>query len=82
MAKKHSISSDEKSNPVLKEEITSLRGGMLAQAEKIELPSRFEVESHKERPRMIIKDKETGKVTEVPIFAYGEVRKALHDLFK
>lgn len=82
MTKKHIISSDSKLNPVLKEEVTSLRGGMLAQAEKNQLPSRFEVQSHKEFPSMIIRDRKSGNITEVPLFAYGEVRRVLNDLFK
>jgi hypothetical protein len=30
---------------------------------------------------MIIKDTETGRSTIVPLFAYGNVREALNDLF-
>lgn len=81
MTKKHIILSDNELNPILEREIKSLRGGMLSQAEKNELPARFEVQPHKEFPRMIIKDTESGNVTEVPLFAYREVRKVLNDLF-
>jgi hypothetical protein len=79
--KKHSISSDESLNRPLKEDVTTLRGGIVDQAEKVELPSRFAVEPHKDLPRMIITDTETDKSIEVPLFAYGEVRKVLSSLF-
>lgn len=81
MSKKHVISSDKRLNPQLKEEVSSLRGNISEQAEKNELPSRFVVEPHDDLPKMIIKDTITGKTSEVPIFAYGEVRKVLGDLF-
>lgn len=81
MTKKHEIKSDEKLNPQLKEEVTTLRGGILSQAEKNELPSRFSVKSADNSPSMIITDNDTGKQVKVPLFAYGDVRKVLNKLF-
>jgi hypothetical protein len=79
---KHILSSDATMNSALKEEVTSLRGSMVQQAEKTKLPSRFSTKPHPDTPSMFIYDKETGKETLVPLFAYGEVLKALKDLFE
>ena len=75
------ISSDKNCNNVLREEVQGLRGGIKAQAEKHELPAWFEATPHPDRPAMIIEDTMSGKSTIVPLFAYGEVRKVLTDLF-
>lgn len=75
------ISNDERLNPVLKDQVQGLRGAMVDQAEKNQLPERFTVKQHKDLPRMIIEDQETGRSTEVPLFAYGEVRRTLSELF-
>lgn len=79
---KHTIHSDEKMNPVLKEEVSELRGGMYNQAEKNELPKRFISIPSENTPSIIITDTETDRETTVSLFAYGGVRKALNDLFK
>lgn len=79
---KHTISTDSNLSKSLKEEVTSLRGGIVGQANKNKIPSRFEVEMHKDLPRAIITDAETHKSIEVPLYAYGEVRKVLNCFFE
>lgn len=81
MARKHSVSTDARMNPELKEEVQGLRGSMLGQAEKHEIPERFTVVPHPDRPALIITDSTTGRSTTVPLFAYGAIREALGDLF-
>lgn len=75
------IKSDEEANEALAEELGGLRGSMLAAAEGREMPARFSAEPHGERPAMIITDSETGRQTMVPLFAYGDVRRTLTELF-
>ncbi|QST02469.1 hypothetical protein IMZ31_23760 (plasmid) [Pontibacillus sp. ALD_SL1] len=79
--KKHEISSDKKANSALQEELGELRGGIVDQANRQAMPARFKVKAHKDAPRMILTDTETDRTVEVPLFAYREVRKALHGLF-
>lgn len=79
---KHVISTDDNLNGKLKEQVSTMRGDIVEQAHKHDLPSRFQVETHKDLPKMIITDKETDKCVEVPLFAYGEVREVLNSLFK
>lgn len=74
------ISSDSKKNPALAGELSSLRGDMVAAAEKAPLPERYDARPHPDQPAMIILDHDTGRTTVVPIFAYGAVRQALADL--
>lgn len=74
-------SQDKHLNPQLKEAVQGLRGGIVAQANKNPIPERFMCEPHPDHPRVIITDTETGKTTDVPLFAYGEVRKVLTELF-
>lgn len=81
MAKKHAVSNDNRMNSSLQGEVQGLRGGMVAQAEKNELPERFQVTPHADYPRMIIEDTVTGKKTEVGLYAYGDVRRVLGELF-
>src|SRR5690606_35012913 len=80
--KKHTISTDSELNTQLKEEVSTLRGGIMDQADKNKLPARFTVEPHNDSPRMIITDTETSRSVEVPLFSYGEVRKVLNTLFE
>jgi hypothetical protein len=80
--RKHTLPSDNLLNPTLKKEVSELRGGILEQAETIKLNERFAVHPHENKPSMIIKDLTTGNSTEVPLFAYREVRKALNNLFE
>lgn len=75
------ITTDAGLNPKLANEVQGLRGMMLGAATKNPLPDRFVVEPHASRPAMIITDTVTGKTSTVPLFAYGEVRATLTDLF-
>jgi hypothetical protein len=79
--RRHSIVSDESLNKQLKEDVQDLRGCILGSAEKQPLPDRFTVTASKDKPEMIITDNKTGKSTLTPLFAYGEVRRVLSDLF-
>jgi hypothetical protein len=79
--KPHFISLDQGSHPETSKAIGSLRGGIVGAAERNELPDRFLVESHPHIPAMIIHDLETGRSTQVALFAYGPVREMLNDLF-
>ncbi len=63
------------------EEVGELKGIVSQQAEKTYLPSRFKATNHPDRPAMIILDTETNKETTVGLYAYGEVRKVLNNLF-
>jgi hypothetical protein len=78
---KHNISSDRHLNPALAHEAGILRGGLLAQANANPLPPRFIAEPSKTSPSVFITDSTTGKQVEVPLFAYGDVRKVLATLF-
>lgn len=75
------ISSDNRLNSVLKKELSTMRGVMVIQAETLPLPRRFKVEPSKHNPTIFITDTTSKKTVEVPLFAYGEVRKALASLF-
>jgi hypothetical protein len=77
----HEIASDAKANPALRKELGSLRGSVVDAAEKNALPKRFKVEPSATRPAMVITDTVTGKCSTVAIYAYGEFRKALSELF-
>ena len=79
--RKHPIETDERLNEVLKQEVQEVRGSIVSQAEKNELPSRFNVIPCEGSPSMVIHDTHTGRKVTVPIFAYGEVRKAIKALF-
>lgn len=78
---RHEIASDARKSPQLREELGSLRGGMVQAAEKRPLPARFTAQASPTRPSYTITDSETGKSATVPLFAYGEVREALASLF-
>lgn len=65
----------------VQEKVKSMQGGIKTQAEKTELPERFEVIEVDDKPQVILKDKKTGKRTEVDLYSYRNVRKALFDLF-
>lgn len=75
------ITSDNELNPQLKAQVQGLRGGIVAQANERPCPDRFMCESHREQAAITITDTETGNKTTVPLFAYGEVRTALLNLF-
>ena len=76
------IISDRRMNPVLQKEVQELRGSILEQVEQNELSSRFKCEKLQTEPSMLITDTETDRQTIVPLFAYGEVRRILKDLFE
>jgi hypothetical protein len=79
--RKHVISTDKRMNPALKEEVTTMRGSILDQAEKSPLPDRFTLTNHPDRPAMIITDTQSNRSVTVSLFAYREVREALYTLF-
>jgi hypothetical protein len=79
--KVHEIIPDASANPALRKQMGTLRGGMVQAANSNPLPERFKVEPVLGAPRMDITDTQTGRKTTVPIFAYGEVRRALNELF-
>lgn len=81
MKKLHPITPDLKKNPALARECAEVRGMIVAQAEKNPLPKRFQASKDNDKPRMILRDLETGRKTCVPLFAYGEVRRTLSALF-
>jgi hypothetical protein len=63
------------------DEVVSLQGAIVGQAEKNPLPDRFVVNPLVNSPHVWIIDTETGRKTEVPLFAYGNVRQVLNELF-
>lgn len=67
-------------NPELKAKVGGLRGGIQGTAEQQEMPARYIAEPHPSAPLMVICDLESGATTEVPLYAYRDVRKALNDL--
>lgn len=75
------IKRNNQTNPELAKQAQEVRTAIVSAAEKNSLPSRFKVKPSKTSPSMIITDSKTGKKTKVPLFAYGEVRKALTQLF-
>jgi len=77
----HPISSDENMYPELKQQVQSIRGSISERANANPLPQRFTVEQSHTTPSMVITDTITGNATKVPLFAYGEVRNVLNDLF-
>ena len=82
MSKKYVVKSDKKLNPALKKQIVGVRSGMLGQCNKIGIPRRFMLTMSKELPGGIIKDKLTGRsTTHVSLYALGDVKQALKELF-
>jgi hypothetical protein len=80
MTRRHAIESDNVLNDALKEEVQTLRGDIMDCAEKKNpLPEGFEAVPCKNDPSVMIKY--NGRESQVPIFAYGEVRQTLNDLF-
>jgi hypothetical protein len=75
------VSADAKLHPVLQEQLGELRDGLVGAAEGQHLPARFTARAHADHPSFVITDHNTGHATTVPLFAYGEVRAALADLF-
>jgi hypothetical protein len=79
--RKHHIDSDRDANPALAAELGTVRGSMCDAAEKFPIPNRFDVIPCEDSPRMIIRDKQTGREARVPLYAYGAIRAALSELF-
>jgi hypothetical protein len=75
------IAKDVERDPHLARQLGELRGAMHAAAERTPLPERFDAIPHPLEPAMTLIDTETERYTVVPLFAYGAVRQALHDLF-
>ncbi len=68
-------------NEALRQEVQQTRRSILGAAEQHPLPERFCAEPHSDSPSMVITDRETGRETTVALFAYGDVRRALNELF-
>lgn len=75
------VSSDAQLNHELQAELGSLRGGVVAAAERLSIPERFTFEPHPDRPAMILKDKQTKRTSVVRLCHYLGVRETLADLF-
>ena len=80
--KVHEIIQDANLHPKLRAEVGELRGAMVEASEKVPLPKRFKVLPMLSSPSMVIVDKLTKRSTQVPLYAYGAVRKVLAELFK
>ena len=65
----------------LQQTVQRVRGERLQSAEAYKLPKKYIVEEDKENPTVWIIDTETGVMTEVSLYAYSNVRKAIKELF-
>jgi hypothetical protein len=63
------------------DEIQPLQSSILDAAERHPVPDRFVITPAASMPRMHILDMVTGRSSQVPLYAYGEVRRVLADLF-
>ena len=79
--RRYRVSEDAALHPTLQEQLGVLRGGMVDAAEEFHLPPRFTARPHADRPAFIVTDTQTGRATEVGLYAYGDLRQALADLF-
>lgn len=66
-------------HPEIKEEVKHLRGLLRTEAEKIALANRFQ--TREDGSKVVILDLKTMRSTEVPLYAYSQVRKVLNTLF-
>lgn len=74
------ITSDKRLNNQLQEDISELRESII---ENVKTTSkRFVAVNPTDKPEMIITDTSTWKTTTVPLYAYGNVMKALTELFE
>lgn len=80
MSRTMKLNSDNKLPNELQDTVQKTRGARLMSAELHPLPKRFMVEEDKENPSVWIIDTETGVMTEVSLFAYASVRKAIKEL--
>lgn len=73
------VSTDTRMNPALREEITGLRGGMLAamRASTPGTPARFTEAQHPDRPAIVITDTVTGAAVTVGLCDYRGARQVL-----
>lgn len=62
------------------EDVNELKGVMLGVAEDIETSGRFRFDTSN-APTIIVEDLETGRKSSLGLFAYGELRKVLAELF-
>lgn len=76
----HKKDSIDDLSPAMQAEVMGVRGLIAETAEKNPIPDRFTARPGT-GPRMIIADTETGRETEVSLYAYGAVRSALNELF-
>jgi len=65
-------------HPEIKEEVKHLRSLLRTEAEKITLANRFQ--TWEDGCKVVILDLKTMRSTEVPLYAYSEVRKVLETL--
>jgi len=75
------VKNDRKLNPRLRKQIQGLRGMIVGAAELHSVPKRFKITPDPTHPRMDITDRTTGKTSKISLYAYGQVRKLLSDLF-
>lgn len=75
------VKSDERLNTELKKEVQETRSSIFSSAEKVKMSKRFVTKPVDYEPSLEITDSFTNKKAVVPLFAYGEVREALNDLF-
>ena len=81
MAKRHFVTADKDLNPDLANQVATLRGGIVGQANKMKKNDKFTYELSVSSPEARITNNENGKSTIVPLYAYGDVIKVLNELF-
>ena len=64
-----------------RKETATVRGAMEEISKNIPLPERFVVQNDEVESAVIITDTRTNRETQISLYAFGEVRKALNDLF-
>lgn len=76
----HRITPDSEKSPVLARELGSLRAGMVQAANRHPLPAGFTANPCEDSPAFVLTHEATGRTTQVPLFAWGAVKQALHEL--
>ena len=74
------IKSDERLNSQLQNEVSELRESIIKNVKNTS--ERFVAVSSTDAPEMIITDTTTWRTTTVPLYGYGNVMKALSELFE
>lgn len=74
------IKTDERLNEQLQEEASTLRRFIIDNNKTYS--TRFVTTESKDSPNMFVTDTETDKTIEVPLYAFGDVMKALRKLFE